>query len=57
MAFTAVSHILADGPPSKNRPKKPVYLGCEGKSEVAYGQLINDLLDTCGLAFLSELTG
>ena len=25
-------------------PKKPVYLGCEGDSEVAYGQAINDLL-------------
>lgn len=25
-------------------PKKPIYLGCEGDSEVAYGQVINDLL-------------
>lgn len=24
--------------------KKPVYLGCEGESEVAYGQVLNDLL-------------
>ena len=24
--------------------KKPVFLGCEGDSEVAYGQVINDLL-------------
>ena len=26
------------------KQKKPVYLGCEGESEVAYGQVINDLL-------------
>ncbi len=25
-------------------PKKPVFFGCEGDSEVAYGQVINDLL-------------
>ena len=42
---------------AKIRPKKPVYLGCEGKSEVAYGQLINDLLDTCGLAFFIRTDG
>jgi hypothetical protein len=26
------------------RPKKPVFFGCEGESEVAYGQVLNDLL-------------
>lgn len=26
------------------QPKKPVFLGCEGESEVAYGQVLNDLL-------------
>ncbi len=25
-------------------PKTPIYLGCEGDPEVAYGQLLNDLL-------------
>lgn len=25
-------------------PKKPIFLGCEGDSEVAYGQVLNDLL-------------
>ena len=27
-------------------PKKPIYLGCEGDSEVAFGQVINDLLQS-----------
>jgi len=31
------------------QPKKPVYLGCEGESEVAYGQLLNDLLRSADL--------
>lgn len=26
------------------RQKKPVFLGCEGESEAAYGQVLNDLL-------------
>jgi hypothetical protein len=31
-------------------PKKPVFLGCEGESEVAYGQLLNDLLESADVA-------
>lgn len=30
-------------------PKKPVFFGCEGDSEVAYGQVINDLLRSSNL--------
>lgn len=30
-------------------PKRPVYLGCEGESEVAYDQVINNLVRTCEL--------
>jgi hypothetical protein len=30
--------------------KKRVYLGCEGDSEVAYGQLLNDFLNDAGIA-------
>lgn len=31
------------------QPKTPVYLGCEGKSEAAYGQCLNDLLKAAHL--------
>ena len=31
-------------------PKKPVFLGCEGESEVAYGQILNDLLRSAEVA-------
>ncbi len=31
-------------------PKKPVFLGCEGESEGAYGQVLNDMLRYRGLA-------
>jgi hypothetical protein len=30
------------------KPKTPIFLGCEGESEQAYGQLLNDLLQTEG---------
>lgn len=30
-------------------PKRPSYLGCEGQSEVAYGQVLNDLLRSARL--------
>lgn len=30
------------------RPKTPIFLGCEGESEQAYGQLLNDLLQAAG---------
>jgi hypothetical protein len=30
------------------RPKTPIFLGCEGESEQAYGQLLNDLLQLAG---------
>ena len=31
------------------QPKKPVFLGCEGESEVAYGQVLNDHLRAAAL--------
>lgn len=31
------------------QPKKPAFLGCEGESEVAYGQVLNDLLRVAAL--------
>jgi hypothetical protein len=31
-------------------PKTPVFLGCEGDSEVAYGQVVNDLLRAADIA-------
>lgn len=30
------------------KPKTPLFLGCEGESEQAYGQLLNDLLQAAG---------
>lgn len=30
------------------KPKTPIFLGCEGESEQAYGQLLNDLLQAAG---------
>ena len=30
------------------KAKRPIFLGCEGKSEQAYGQLLNDLLQAEG---------
>lgn len=29
-------------------PRTPIFLGCEGESEQAYGQLLNDLLQAAG---------
>jgi len=37
------------------QPKAPVFLGCEGASEVAYGQLLNDFLRDLGLPFHLEV--
>src|SRR5688572_28287509 len=35
---------------SSIEPRKPMYLGCEGESEAAYGQVLDDLVRSAGLA-------
>lgn len=37
------------------RSRKPIFLGCEGESEEAYGQFLNDLVRTRNLPFHIEV--
>jgi hypothetical protein len=37
------------------KPRKTVFLGCEGESEQSYGQFLNDVLNEKGLRFHIEV--